>query len=116
MIASNMSIDLRARHYWVTAPYYSYYLLQKDGTLIPASYPDDPDVNYNLFNLDLGYIWNFAPGSQLSVVWKNMINTFSDDVTHDFFENLGNTFSEPSANSFSIRLLYYLDAQYLKKK
>lgn len=116
MIASNMSIDLRARHYWVTAPYYSYYLLQKDGSLTPASYLDDPDVNYNLFNLDLGYVWNFAPGSQVSVVWKNMINTLSDAVTQDFFENLNNTFHEPSANSFSIRFLYYLDAQYLKKK
>jgi hypothetical protein len=116
MIASNMSIDLRGRYYWVSAPYFSYYQLQKDGTLIPASYAGDPDVNFNLFNLDLSYIWNFAPGSQITIMWKNMIDTFSNDVSDSFFENMGNTFQSPASNSFSIRVLYYLDALYLKKK
>jgi hypothetical protein len=34
----------------------------------------------------------------------------------DFFGDLHNTFLAPAANSFSIRLLYYLDALYFKKK
>ena len=36
-------------------------------------YQGDADINYNLFNLDFTYIWNFAPGSQISVMWKNVI-------------------------------------------
>jgi len=116
MITSNMSIDVRARHYWVTAPYYSFYILQRDGTLQPGDYPNDPDVNYNLFNLDLTYIWNFAPGSQLSVMWKNAINTMDNDVLYNFFEDFGRTMNAPASNSFSIRILYYLDALYFKKK
>lgn len=116
MITSNMSIDMRVRHYWVTAPYYSYYILQPDGSLIPASYPNDADVDYNLFNLDLTYIWNFAPGSQLSLMWKNAINTYDNHILPGFFENFGNTLQAPASNSFSVRLLYYIDALYFKKK
>jgi hypothetical protein len=116
MITSNMSIDLRARHYWVSAPYYSFSILQQDGTLQPAEYSGDPDVNYNLFNIDLTYIWNFAPGSQISVMWKNAINTYDNDVVPNFFEDFGKTIKSPASNSFSIRIIYYLDALYFKKK
>ena len=116
MITSTMSVNLRARHYWVTAPYYDFSILQPDGTLKPATYAGDPDVNYNLFNLDFGYIWNFAPGSQLSVMWKNAINTMNNAPVDDFFGDLHDTFLAPAANSFSVRLLVYLDALYFKKK
>ncbi len=116
MITSTMSIDLRARHYWVSAPYYSFSILQHDGSLQPAPYTGDPDINYNLFNMDFSYIWNFAPGSQVSVMWKNAINTYDHLIEPNFFDNLGNTFTSPASNSFSIRILYYLDAQYFKRK
>jgi len=116
MITSTMSIDLRARHYWVSAPYYSFYTLQQDGSLNPADYAGDPDVNYNLFNFDLTYIWNFAPGSQLSLMWKNAITTLDNNIVPDFFDDFRNTMKAPGSNSFSIRILYYLDALYFKKK
>lgn len=116
MLTSSMSIDLRARHYRVTAPYYTISTLQPDGSLQPAEYTKDPDVNYNLFNLDLTYIWNFAPGSQVSFMWKNVINTFTDNIEQDFFNDFTKTMHSPASNSFSVRILYYLDALYFKKK
>ncbi len=116
MVTSSMSIDVRARHYWVSAPYYSYTVLQHDGTLQPADYAGNPDVNYNLFNVDLTCIWNFAPGSQVSVMWKNAINTFDHNIEPDYYEDFRKTITSPASNSFSIRILYYLDALYFKKK
>lgn len=116
ILRGNMSLSLRGRYYWVNAPYYSFYTLQEDGTLKPNDYNGDPDVNYNLFNLDFSYTWNFAPGSQVSLMWKNMINTQNSDTSGDFFSNFGHSFESPSANSFSIRILYYLDALYFAKK
>jgi hypothetical protein len=116
MLTSSMSIDLRARHYWVTAPYYAFFQLQPDGHLLPVTYTGDQDVNFNLFNLDFTYIWNFAPGSQISFVWKNAITTFSSNIVNSYFDDLGDTFASPASNSFSIRILYYLDALYFKKK
>jgi hypothetical protein len=116
MITSAMSIDVRARHYWIRAPYYSFYELQQDGGLNPCPYPGDQDVNYNLFNLDFSYIWNFAPGSQISLMWKNAINSSDNDIENDYFHDFKDTMRSPASNSFSIRILYYLDALYFKKK
>jgi hypothetical protein len=116
MINSKMSIDLRIRHYWVTAQYYSFYQLRPDGNLDPVNYDQNQNINFNQFNIDLSYIWNFAPGSQISVVWKNAITTLDDEIAPNLFNDLSNTLSSAGSNSFSIRILYYLDALYLKKK
>ncbi|MFH1159658.1 MAG: DUF5916 domain-containing protein [bacterium] len=116
MLRSNMSLNLRVRQYWVWAHYLSFYTLQPDGFLHPANYNGNQDVDFNLFNIDLGFIWNFAPGSQLSFLWKNAVNTFDDIIDYSFFRNLDKTLSSPAANSFSIRVLYYIDAMYFKKK
>jgi hypothetical protein len=116
MFSSKMSIDFRLRHYWVTAPYYSYYRLQGDGSLSPVSSTENHDLNYNLMNIEMSYIWNFAPGSQLSIVWKNAVNTTTNVIENDFFNDFHDTFISPASNSFSVRVLYYLDAMYLKKK
>jgi len=116
MFTSNMSLNFRARHYWVTAKYHQFYDLQKDGSLEYSTYDENEDLSYNLFNIDMSYIWNFLPGSQISVVWKNSISSEEDVIEHDFFENLGNTLSSPASNSFSVRILVYLDALWLKKR
>ncbi len=116
MFSSRMSLDFRLRHYWVTAPYYSFFQLRPDGNLYPVFNTKDHDLNYNLMNIELGYTWNFAPGSQLSFVWKNAVNTVSNDIQNDFLNNFNSTFGSPASNSFSIRVLYFLDAMYLKKR
>jgi len=116
MLRSNISLNLRLRHYWVWAHYLSFYNLRPDGYLNPSDYSGNQDVDYNQFNIDLSFIWDFAPGSQLSFVWKNAVNTSDDIIDYHFFRNLGNTFTAPATNSFSIRVLYYIDAMYFKKK
>jgi len=116
MLRSNMSLNLRLRHYWVWAHYLSYYTLRPDGFLDLVDYTGNHDVDYNNFNIDLSFIWNFAPGSQISFVWKNAINTNDNEIDYNFFRDIGQTLSSPASNSFSVRVLYYLDAMYLKKK
>ncbi|MBN1197881.1 MAG: hypothetical protein JXA23_00920, partial [Bacteroidales bacterium] len=70
----------------------------------------------NSFTVDFSFIWDFAPGSQVSVVWKNAIYTQDDQIDYQFFRNLTGTLGSPASNSFSIRFLYYIDAMYFKKK
>jgi len=48
-------------------------------------------------------------------MWKNAINTLDNDPVNSYAINLDNMFSSPQSNSFSIRVLYYLDYLYLKK-
>jgi hypothetical protein len=116
MFIPEMSLNAKVRHYWALAPYYSYFRLQPDGSLEPVSYDLNTNLNFNLFNIELTFIWNFAPGSQLSLMWKNAVTTVSDEVVRSYFRDFGNTLNSPASNSISLRVLYYLDARYLRKK
>jgi hypothetical protein len=116
MFNSRMSLDFRLRHYWVTAAYLSNFRLQNDGNVVPVYYDKNQNVNYNLLNIVLTYTWNFAPGSQLSIVWKNAVTKQTNLIENDFWRDANSTFSSPASNSFSVKLLYYLDASYFRRK
>ena len=87
-----------------------------DGGLTPGVYTGNPDYNYNAFNIDMVYTWRFAPGSELTLVWKNAIYAGDSTIIYDFRDNLRDMFDAPMINSLSFKLLYYLDYQNLKKR
>nr|MBP6575282.1 hypothetical protein [Flavobacteriales bacterium] len=60
--------------------------------------------------------WNFAPGSELTLGWKDNIFTQQSTVTQNYFDDLRNTWEAPGVNSFSLKVLYFIDAQMLAKK
>ena len=117
---NKISLSLRARHYWSRVEYSDFYRLQDDGTLGDPidydTYGEDENYNYNAFTIDLQYLWRFAPGSEMSIVWKNGIFTDDNEIINGFWDNLGNTFESSQINSISLKILYYLDYQYLIKK
>jgi hypothetical protein len=93
--------------------------LQDNGGILSENIPNIYDESFNAFNIDLVFNWHFAPGSNLSVVWKNAILTDVTDYAEtniDFLKNFSNTLASDQLNSFSVKLLYYLDYMYLKKK
>lgn len=111
------NINLRMRHYWSAACNNEYYILWEDGTL--AGDPDyslNKDENYNAFNIDLVFRWIFAPGSELSLAWKNSIYASGNYVHGNYWENLDETLRSDQINSFSVKVLYYLDYNSLRKK
>ena len=110
-------LSFRMRHYWSRADYNDdYYTLNRDGNLEGSDYEGEHDHNYNAFNIDMVYTWRFAPGSELSVVWKHSIYADSDLIYHNLGENLDHMFSSDKMNSISLKVLYYLDYQSLKKR
>ncbi len=111
-------LSFRLRHYWSTADYTNdFYLLRENGTLDDnTDYTGDHDNNFNSLNIDMVYNWRFAPGSDLTVVWKNSIYSNGSVVFNNFRDNLEYLFNSPKTNSLSIKILYYLDYQYLKKR
>lgn len=114
---TKMTIDFRGRHYWSWADYDSYYFLNPDGSLKPyASYSDNADVNFNAFNIDMSFKWEFAPGSELSLVWKNSIYTDNEKMNLPFGKNFTETFKSDQTNSLSLKILYYIDYNSLLKK
>ncbi len=112
---TKVSLTLRARHYWSKADYSDYYTLQPNGSLAQADYTKNANINFNAFTVDLNFGWYFAPGSELSIVWKNSIYTQDRTLVDHYFADLGNTLSSPQTNGFSIRFLYYIDYLYMKK-
>ncbi len=101
--------EFRLRHYWSKADYDSYYLLNEDGSLSDQIADQGNDINTNYFNIDMSYTWRFAPGSEISLVWKNYIYQSSSEIFHNLKENFNAMLAEPAVNSFSLKILYYLD-------
>lgn len=116
---NDLWLGLNARYYWSMAQYDKFYTLQSDGHLQYTSVYDgtkDFDFDFNVFNLDMQFNWQFAPGSTLGVVYRNIINDETDKVIPDFFQNIRHTFESDQRNSLSVKVLYYLDYTYLFKK
>lgn len=113
---NRMGLNAHVRHYWGRAEYLSFHRLDDAGRLVATDYSglDDDgspihDIDFDAFNVDLLYTWNFAPGSQLTLGWKNIIQTGSNLLMHDYLNDLENTLSAPQTNSLSLKVLYYLD-------
>lgn len=116
MISRPLSVGLILRHFWQTAEYSNYFTLLENGHLTPFSeYPYAHHYNYNFFSIDLNIGWEFAPGSLLSMVWKNNIQQYNDQYNILFRDNLDELFRAAQLNMFSIKALYHLDYQQIKK-
>ncbi len=105
------AMTLKTRHYWSKAAYLSFHRLGDDGKLYPVDYSTN-DMNFNVLTIDLAYRWHFAPGSELSLVWKNSIHVSNGAPEPDYWTSFSHTIREPQANSLSVKAIYYID--YLK--
>jgi hypothetical protein len=103
--------------------YESFYALEEDGRLtaqpsytgLDVDGKSIYDVNFNAFTIDLQYRWVFLPGSEINVVWKNSIFTQDKRVDDLFWQNFSSTLNNGPTNSFSLKVIYWLDAQDFKK-
>jgi len=122
-LTNRMGMTFRLRHYRSSLSYDSFFDLNIDGTLTPNNL-DGLDVNgesvyntnFNAFTIDLVYRWVFLPGSEINVVWKNAIFSSDKFVSTTYFNNLSQMLDYTPSNSFSIKVLYWLDYQSLKRK
>ncbi|UOQ77728.1 carbohydrate binding family 9 domain-containing protein [Hymenobacter sp. 5516J-16] len=108
---NRMSFTLRTRHYTSNVRYVDFAALSPGGQETLVDYRRNRDNTYNAFNVDAVYSWWFAPGSQVSIVWKNAGSTFllAEEATPQYFNNFNNTINTPHNNSLSVKVLYYLD-------
>ncbi len=114
---NKMSLKLDARHYWSQAKYSKYSLLTNDGNLEESTaYTTNKNVNFNSFNIYTSYIWQFRPGSEISVVYQNIIISPQDNnIIDNYFKDVDYAFRLPQSNSLSVKVIYYLDYLNLKK-
>lgn len=112
---TRVKLDFRCRHYWSWADYDRQYFLNNDGSLTMVNREGDADVNYNAFNIDMGFRWQFAPSSELSLVWKNSTEAENNLMNLSYGSNLKELFKETQINSLSLRVLYYIDYELIRK-
>lgn len=123
------SLTLTFRNYWSTVNYEEdLFKLEDDGTLSKndgytveetmINNPDqdyDPNQNFDIWNLDFKYAWEFAPGSQLTALYRNQLFNFTEASMDSYSDSLSDLFNEPMEHVFSLRLSYYLDYNNVKK-
>jgi hypothetical protein len=113
---SDMSFTLLARHYWSYSENKKYLLLQSDGRFIDYTSPvTNQDQDFSTWNLDLTYSWWFAPGSQISILYRNSSNRFNDIIRKDFDNHVKELLNDSVLNHvFSVSIKYYIDYNSLK--
>jgi hypothetical protein len=115
IIKNDLSFGVTARHYWNNGQYVNYYTLGEFGYFLPNdTYTGSNDFSFTAFNVDAYFAWQFAPGSKLTIAYKNIIDNdlYGDIAIPQFGENFKKSFSFPQTNNLSVKVLYYLD--YLK--
>ena len=115
---NRMGLTLRARHYWSKVNPRQFYELDKYGKLQTPTNPFTQNVNqnYNYLSVDMVYNWQFAQGSFLSIVWKDIAESFNRQFENNYVKNLGNMVEGPQFNSLSLRVIYFLDYLTFRKK
>jgi hypothetical protein len=116
-INSDMNFNLSLRHYLSYATYNQYYSLQNDGTLMPTSnFTQNSNSNFNAWNLDLSYSWWFAPGSQISILYRNNAALFENEFKRDLGTNIRNVIDKNALDHvFSVSVRYFIDYNSFKK-
>ncbi len=114
------SLSLTFRNFWSTVTYDNeLFALQEDGSLntddgYTVTDVDNPNINFNTWNLDFRYAWQFAPGSQLTALYRNSLFNRTNLSEDDYFGSLGDLFDQPIRHTFSLRLQYFIDYSSLK--
>lgn len=106
---------MRFRNYWTSVDYSDnvFFKLNDDGTKDVVDYQitedNDPNTNFNIWNLDLSFRWRFAPGSEASLLYRNQIFNSDNQATLGYTESLNKLFAQSVQNTVSLRVTYFLD-------
>ncbi|MGY5849514.1 DUF5916 domain-containing protein [Salegentibacter sp. F14] len=112
---TKQALNLSFRNFWSTAHFTkdAYSILLDNGALKSTSYrvdsQDDPNRNFNIWNLDLSYSWQFAPGSQAILLYRNSIFNQDNLSLLNYRYSLENLFSQPIKQVLSLRVVYFID-------
>ena len=118
---TDMTFSFYARNYWTQLNTTGYDVLTDDGSLSDTPYKGVNekgqklhDQTFDFFNIDFVYRWHFSPGSDLYLTWKNNAVGNANKI-HSYSNSLSDTFGEQTNNSLTLKILYYLDYNSIRK-
>ncbi|MFV5698593.1 DUF5916 domain-containing protein [Flavobacterium sp. ZT3R17] len=116
-INNKMTLNLTARYYWSYSQNHQFLTLQDNGYLAQNNaYSLNKNRNFNSWNFDLSYSWWFAPGSEISILYRNYALESTRNVQKDLSTNFKNVFDSNLTTIFSISLRYFIDYNVVKSK
>jgi hypothetical protein len=117
-INSKMNFNLSARQYWSYAENKNFLTLEQNGRLVNnTSYSENRDSSFYSWNFDLSYSWWFAPGSQVSVLYRNNAANFENIINKNFDQNVTNLLNNDAlSHVLSVSIRYFIDYNEVKNK
>ncbi|NGY36193.1 carbohydrate binding family 9 domain-containing protein [Flavobacterium sp. XN-5] len=117
-LSSKMNFNMAVRQYWSYAENKNFLYLKDDGRLADyQNYTANKNSSFNSWNLDLSYSWWFAPGSEISILYRNSAANFDEIINKDFNKNVTNLLNNDALNhTFSISVKYFIDYNSIKSK
>lgn len=114
LFKNNVSLSLEGRHYRSIGEYQHYRELLMDGSTSEISTDFDQNFNANYFFMNLVFNYQFAPGSNILIVYKNQINSEDNQISYNYGQNFNQMINQAQDNTISVKLLYFFDYLYLK--
>ncbi len=113
ILNNKLDLSIKLRYHLDQVKNLEFLSLNDDGYLNESLYTGDHNINYTTWTSDIAFNWRFAPGSQISLVWKNGIDNETNIITEKWHQNLEESFKLAQQNSISLKIIYYLDYLYL---
>jgi len=109
-INSKMTFNMKVRYYWSYSEIKDYLTLKEDGYFSPnTTYNQNNNDNFKSWNYDLSYTWWFAPGSQVSVLYRNNAIHYEQRLNKNINDNLADTLPNDLNHTFSVSVKYLID-------
>ncbi len=117
---SRLNLSLRVRHYWNEVKYLSFHNVDSKGNLTNRPFINNWNDNVNIFNLDAFLTWDFRLGSRLILGYKNWLGDEEyvpiGMAKNSYLRNLGGVFDLRHGNEITMKFVYFLDYNQLRKK
>lgn len=114
-----INLTMRARHYLSKVNFRRFANVDAKGNPTPRTGSTTFD-NVNVYNVDAFLTWDFRLGSRLIIGYKNWLGDSEvvalNGKKNTYFNNLGEIFSLRHGNEFTVRFIYFLDYNQLRKK
>ncbi|MFE3846564.1 DUF5916 domain-containing protein [Flavobacterium sp. LB3P45] len=117
-INSKMTFNLSLRHYWSYAENKNFLSLQQNGRLADYNtYTLNKNSSFFSWNGDISYSWWFAPGSEISILYRNNAANFQREIDKDFGKKITTLLTNDQLKHvFSISVRYFIDYNEVKNK
>ena len=107
IISRNAYTNIRARYNWTSVHYKQFYHLKEDGWVDGIDFLQNRDINYTAASIEASFAWTFAPGSQLSVMYRKSFDDYQLMKPISYMGNIRRMGDMPQRDLISFRVIYY---------